>query len=60
SALVGEALLWRARAERALGKSAVAAASARDSETHLRATLLPGHPLIAAAHALAAGAPTAN
>jgi hypothetical protein len=60
SALIGEALLWRARAEKALGKSALAAASARDSEIHLSANLLPGHPLIAAAHALAAGTATAH
>lgn len=60
SALVGEALLWRARAERALGKSALATASARDSESHLQANLLPGHPLIAAARDLASEAATAN
>lgn len=48
SAWVGEALAWRARAERALGNTTAAAASAQESLRHLEANLLPGHPLLAA------------
>jgi tetratricopeptide (TPR) repeat protein len=51
SAWIGEALLWRARAERALGKYAPAMATARESLPHLESNLLPGHPLLAAARA---------
>jgi eukaryotic-like serine/threonine-protein kinase len=48
SAWVGEAVAWRARAERALGKAATAQASAQECLRHLEANLLPGSPLLAA------------
>lgn len=64
SALLGEALLWRARAEGALGETARATATAQESLRHLESNLLPGQPLIAAARALIASnsstAPKAN
>jgi len=52
SAWVGEALLWRARSEAALGDVRSAAASARESLTHLSATLDQTHPMVAAARVL--------
>ncbi len=55
SAWIGEALLWRARSEAALGDIRAASASARESLTHLLANLDPAHPAIAVVRALAAG-----
>ena len=55
SARVGEALLSRAQAERALGQSAAAVADARAALGQLGPNLLPTHPLIAAARRIADG-----
>jgi hypothetical protein len=52
SALIGEALLLRARAESGLGNRAQAVATARASLRHLRSTLLPDSALIGAAQSL--------
>ncbi len=52
SAWIGEALLWRARSEAALGDAHSALASARESLSHLSATLDQTHPMVAAARAL--------
>ena len=52
SAWIGEALVWRARSEAALGKTAVAAASAREALRHLEPNVDPAHPLIAVAKSL--------
>jgi len=49
SAWIGEALVWRARCELALGATAAATQSAREALPHLEANLDPAHPLIAAA-----------
>jgi tetratricopeptide (TPR) repeat protein len=49
SAWIGEALIWRARSEAALGKAAAAVRTAREALPHLEANLDPAHPLIAAA-----------
>ena len=57
SAWVGEALLWRARSEAALGNVRSASATAREALTHLAANLDRAHPMLAAAGALAADAP---
>jgi hypothetical protein len=54
SAWIGEALVWRARAEAALG-NARAAATAREALPHLLENLDVTHPIIAAARNLAAG-----
>jgi hypothetical protein len=54
SAWIGEALVWRARAEAALG-NASAAATAREALPHLLKNLDISHPIIAAARNLAAG-----
>jgi serine/threonine-protein kinase len=51
---VGEALVWRARAEAAIGDKAGAATSAREALKHLEANADPAHPLIDAARALLA------
>jgi serine/threonine-protein kinase len=56
SAWIGEALVWRARAEAALGRK-LAVASAQEALPHLLRNLDGGHPLIAAARKLAAGPP---
>jgi serine/threonine-protein kinase len=53
SAWVGEALVWRARSEAALGRTAAAASSAREALPHLEQNLDAGSPLIAAAKQLA-------
>jgi len=55
SVWVGEALLWRARAEAALGRPAVAAATAREALVHLAENVDGASPLIGAARALASG-----
>jgi len=55
SAWVGEALVWRARSEAAMGKVAVAAASAREALRHLEPNVDPAHPLIAVAKSLLSG-----
>ncbi|MGH8318604.1 MAG: serine/threonine-protein kinase [Steroidobacteraceae bacterium] len=49
SAWVGEALLARAQAEKALGRPDAAAADAREALHHLETNLLPSHPLVVAA-----------
>jgi serine/threonine-protein kinase len=51
---VGEALVWQARAEAAVGDKAQAAASAGAALKHLEANADPAHPLIGAARALLA------
>jgi serine/threonine-protein kinase len=51
SAWVGEALLARAQAEKALGQADAAAADARAALRHLEANLLPAQPLVVAARA---------
>ncbi len=53
SAWVGEALLHRAQAEKALGESAAAVADAREALHHLEPNLLPNHALVIAARAIA-------
>ena len=55
SAWMGEALVWQARVELAQGERAAARASAQQAIRHLEQNLDPSHPLIAAAHRLAAG-----
>ena len=52
SAWIGEALVWCARSEAALGSAGLAAASAREALPHLEQNLASGHPLIAAARRL--------
>lgn len=52
SAWIGEALVWRARSEAALGRTAAAAASAREALPHLEQNLNVANPLIAAAKQL--------
>src|SRR6185312_14833230 len=52
SVWVGEALVWQARSEAALGKAPVAAASAREALRHLEPNVDPAHPLIALAKGL--------
>ena len=54
SAWIGEALVWRASAEEALGKK-LAAMSAQEALPHLTHNLDGDHPLIALARKLAAG-----
>ena len=49
SAWIGEALVWRARSEAALGMRAAAVQSAREALPHLEANLDPTHPAIASA-----------
>jgi eukaryotic-like serine/threonine-protein kinase len=56
SAWIGEALVWRARAEAALGKE-LAAMTAQEALPHLTHNLDADHPIIALARALAAGSP---
>ena len=53
SASVGEALLIRAQAEKALGESARAVADAHEALHHLEPNLLPDNTLVAAARGLA-------
>jgi len=53
SAWVGEALLWQARAESALGRGEVAAATARAALDHLLKNVDAANPLISAAQSLA-------
>lgn len=55
SAWVGEALLHRAQAEKALGESALALADARAALRHLEPNLLPTHALVIAARGIADG-----
>ena len=55
SALLGEALLLKARSERALGNQSQAVETARESLRHLESTLLPGNELIESARDLIAG-----
>ncbi|HEX4267107.1 MAG TPA: serine/threonine-protein kinase [Steroidobacteraceae bacterium] len=52
SAWLGEALLARARAEKALGQADPAVADARQALGHLAANLLPTHPLVSEARGL--------
>jgi serine/threonine-protein kinase len=52
SVWVGEALVWRARAEAAVGDKPAAAASAGEALKHLEANADPAHPFIGAARAL--------
>jgi len=52
---VGEALLWRARAEAALGRRGVAVTTAREALEHLLKNANGASPLIGAARALASG-----
>ena len=52
SVWVGEALVWQARSEAALGKAPVAAASAREALRHLEPNVDQAHPLIALAKGL--------
>lgn len=54
SAWVGEALLGRAQAEKALGQSTAAAADARAALSQLEPNLLPTHALVIAARGIAA------
>jgi serine/threonine protein kinase len=54
SAWIGEALVWRARSEAALGKMASAAASAKEALMQLDPNVDSAHPLIAAARELIA------
>jgi serine/threonine-protein kinase len=54
SAWIGEALVWRARAEAVLGNPG-AAATAREALPHLLQNLEVTHPIIEAARSLAAG-----
>ena len=54
SAWLGEALLWRAQAERALGQSTAAAADGRDALSQLEPNLLPTHALVVAARGITA------
>ena len=49
SAWLGEALLTRAQAERALGETGATTADAREALRHLEANLLPTNPLVIAA-----------
>jgi hypothetical protein len=53
SAWIGEALVWRARAEAALGRK-LAAATAQEALPHLEKNLDAGHPIIAVARKLVA------
>jgi eukaryotic-like serine/threonine-protein kinase len=53
SAWIGEALVWRASAEAALGRK-LASATAREALPHLLGNLDPSHPMIALARKLAA------
>jgi serine/threonine-protein kinase len=53
SAWIGEALVWRARAELAQGKRDAARTSAQEAIPHLQQNLDPSHPLIAGARGLA-------
>jgi hypothetical protein len=53
SAWIGEALVWRARAELAQGKRDAARASAQEAIPHLQQNLDPSHPLIEGARGLA-------
>jgi eukaryotic-like serine/threonine-protein kinase len=53
-AWIGEALLWRARAEAALGDESKAAATAREAMPHLANNLDPANWMIAAAREIAA------
>jgi hypothetical protein len=52
SAWIGEALVWRARSEAALGNVGAASASAREALAHLAANLDGAHPSVALARAL--------
>ena len=54
SAWVGEALLWRAQAEKALGQSTPAAADAHYALSQLEPNLLPTHALVVAARSITA------
>jgi eukaryotic-like serine/threonine-protein kinase len=54
SAWIGEALVWRARAEAALGQK-ISVATALEALPHLLKNLDTGHPIIALARRLAAG-----
>jgi hypothetical protein len=56
SAWIGEALVWRASAEAALGRK-LAVATAQEALPHLLRNLDSGHPLIASARKLAAAPP---
>src|SRR5262249_15982858 len=58
SAWIGEALVWRARSEAALGKTAAAVQSAREALPHLEANLDLAHPLIFAATHMVGAAPS--
>lgn len=60
SAWVGEALVWRARCEVALGTTTAAQQSAREALPHLEANLDPAHPLIAAARNILTDIPASN
>ena len=53
SMYIGEALLWRARAEAGLGDKAKATASAQEALRHLERNMDPASPQLAAAHELA-------
>jgi serine/threonine-protein kinase len=54
SIYIGEALLWRARAEAGLGDKAKATASAQEALRHLEKNMDPASPQLAAARQLAA------
>lgn len=57
SAWLGEALLYRAQAEKALGQSSAALTDARAALRHLQPNLLPTHALVLAARGIADAAP---
>jgi eukaryotic-like serine/threonine-protein kinase len=53
SAWIGEALLWRSRAETALGQTAAAKATAAEAVPHLEKNMDAASPMLAAARAIA-------